>query len=286
MADITRVALRDREGDRFLEACGLNRDWPRGRGIFHNDSKTFLVWVNEEDQLRISSMQPGADIGGVFERLCRAAKHIETVAKFAKQISRVVGLGVEVALVCGGGNILRGAEFSRLGGHRANADYMGMLGTVINALALSDAIEQQGVETRVMTALEIRQVAEPFVRRRAAAHLARGRVVILAVGTGNPFFTTDTAAALRANELECEALLKATKVDGVYSADPKTDPDAVRYDELTYMEVLERGLRVMDGTAITLCMENDLPVVVFDLFQEGNLERVVRGEALGTRIRS
>ena len=210
----------------------------------------------------------------------------ETVAKFAKQISRVVGLGVEVALVCGGGNILRGAEFSRLGGHRANADYMGMLGTVINALALSDAIEQQGVETRVMTALEIRQVAEPFVRRRAAAHLARGRVVILAAGTGNPFFTTDAAAALRANELECEALLKATKVDGVYSADPKTDPDAVRYDELTYMEVLERGLRVMDGTAITLCMENDLPVVVFDLFQEGNLERVVRGEALGTRIRS
>jgi uridylate kinase len=207
------------------------------------------------------------------------------VQGIARQVARVVGVGVEVALVCGGGNILRGAEFSKLGGHRATADYMGMLGTVINALALSDAIEQQGVETRVMTALEIRQVAEPFVRRRADAHLRRGKVVLLAAGTGNPFFTTDTAAALRANELGCEVLLKATKVDGVYSADPKLDPTATRYDELTYMEVLERDLRVMDGTAITLCKENDLPVVVFDLFQEGNLERVVRGEAIGTTIR-
>ena len=210
----------------------------------------------------------------------------EAVSEFAGQIARVVRLGVELALVCGGGNILRGAEFSRLGGHRANADYMGMLGTVINALALSDAIEQQGIETRVMTALEIHQVAEPFVRRRATAHLSRGRVVILAAGTGNPFFTTDTAAALRATELECEVLLKATKVDGVYSADPKRDAGAVRYSQLTYMEVLERNLRVMDGTAITLAMENDLPVVVFDLFRNGNLERVVRGEDIGTRIRS
>jgi len=208
------------------------------------------------------------------------------VQALAAQVSRVVNLGVEVAMVCGGGNILRGAEFSRLGGHRATADYMGMLGTVINALALSDAIEQQGVETRVMTALEIRQVAEPFVRRRADAHLRRGRAVLLAAGTGNPFFTTDTAAALRANELGCEVLMKATKVDGVYSADPKSDPSAERYPRLSYQQVLERDLRVMDGTAITLAKENDLPVIVFDLFQEGNLERVVRGEEIGTLITS
>lgn len=210
----------------------------------------------------------------------------EMVQKIARQIARVVGLGVEVAVVCGGGNILRGAEFSRFGGHRANADYMGMLATVINAMALSDGIEHQGISTRVLTALEIRQVAEPFVRRRAQTHMKKGRVVLLAAGTGNPFFTTDTAAALRATELGCEVLLKATKVDGVYSADPKTDPSAERYDELSYMDVLSRGLRVMDGTAITMCMENSLPVVVFDLFEEGNLEKVIRGETLGTRIRS
>ncbi len=210
----------------------------------------------------------------------------ERVQSFASQIVQVTKVGVQVALVCGGGNILRGAEFSRLGGHRATADYMGMLGTVINALALSDAIEQLGVETRVMTALEIRQVAEPFVRRRADAHLQRGRVVLLAAGTGNPFFTTDTAAALRANELGCEVLLKATKVDGVYSADPKLDPTAERYARLTYKQVLEQELGVMDGTAITLASENDLPVIVFDLFQAGNLERIVRGEEIGTLIQS
>jgi uridylate kinase len=212
--------------------------------------------------------------------------HPESVQALAQQIAKVTGLGVQVALVCGGGNILRGAEFSRLGGHRANADYMGMLGTVINALALSDAIEQQGVESRVMTALEISAVAEGFVRRRAERHLEKGRVVLLAAGTGNPFFTTDTAAALRASELGCEALLKATKVDGVYSADPKKDPTATRYSSLTYAEVLEKGLRVMDMTAITLCNENKVPVVVFDAFEVGNLERVVRGEDLGTTIRS
>ncbi|MCP3914160.1 MAG: UMP kinase [bacterium] len=210
----------------------------------------------------------------------------ERVQNLAGQVARVMDLGVEVALVCGGGNILRGAEFSRLGGHRATADYMGMLGTVINALALSGAIEQQGRDTRVMTALEIKQVAEPFLRRRADAHLTRGRAVLLAAGTGNPFFTTDTAAALRANELGCEVLMKATKVDGVYSDDPKKNPSAVRYSRLRYQEVLERNLRVMDGTAIALCMENNLPVIVFDLFEEGNLERVVRGEDLGTRISS
>ncbi len=202
----------------------------------------------------------------------------------ARQVARVVGLGVELALVCGGGNILRGAQFSQLGGHRANADYMGMLGTVINALALSDAIEQQGVETRVMSALEIRAVAEPFVRRRAERHLQKGRVVLLAAGTGNPFFTTDTAAALRASELGCEVFLKATKVDGIYTADPRKDPKATRYERISFDEAIEKKLAVMDGTAFTLCRENQLPIVVFDLFADGNLERVVRGESIGTLV--
>ena len=210
----------------------------------------------------------------------------EAVQRIARQVARVSSLGVELAIVVGGGNILRGAQFSKLGAPRASADYMGMLGTVINALALQDAFEQQGLETRVQTAIEVRQVAEPFVRRRALSHLDQGRVVILAAGTGNPFFTTDTAAALRATELSCEVLLKGTKVDGVYTADPKKDKGARRYEELSYMEVLQQGLSVMDGTAITLCMENRLPVIVFNLFEEGNLERVVRGEPLGTRIRS
>ncbi|MEX1025951.1 MAG: UMP kinase [Planctomycetota bacterium] len=202
----------------------------------------------------------------------------------ARQVADLARRGVEVALVCGGGNILRGSDFSMSGTNRASADYMGMLATVINALALSDAIERHGVATRVQTAFEIKAVAEPFVRRRALAHLERGHIVILAAGTGNPFFTTDTAAALRATELGCEVLLKATKVDGVYTADPKIDPTATRIERLTYMDVLEKRLRVMDGTAITLAMENDLPVLVFDLFQEGNIERAIRGEPIGTLI--
>jgi len=206
---------------------------------------------------------------------------LETIAS---QIAGLARKGVEVAIVCGGGNILRGASFSSSGMERASADYMGMLATVLNALALSSAVEAHGIETRVLTALEIKQVAEPFVRRRALAHLEKGRVVILAGGTGNPFFTTDTAAALRATELGCEVLLKATKVDGVYSADPEKDADAIRYTSLTYMDVLRDRLRVMDGTAITLCMENRMPVVVFNLFEPGNIERVVRGEEIGTRI--
>jgi uridylate kinase len=210
----------------------------------------------------------------------------DAVQLIARQIVRVAASGVQVAIVVGGGNILRGGEFSKQGGQRATADYMGMLATVINALALCDALEAQGLPTRVMTAIEIRQVAEPFLRRVAISHLEKGRAVVLAAGTGNPFFTTDTAAALRAAELSCEVLLKATKVDGVYSADPKRDPAAKRFEELSYMDVLKDGLRIMDGTAITLCMENRLPVVVFNLFEEGNLERVVRGEILGTRIRS
>jgi uridylate kinase len=210
----------------------------------------------------------------------------EAVQNIARQIVSVAKGGVQVAIVVGGGNILRGGELSKQGTQRATADYMGMLATVINALSLCDALEAQGLPTRVMTAIEIRQVAEPFLRRVAISHLEKGRAVILAAGTGNPFFTTDTAAALRATELSCEVLLKATKVDGVYTADPKRDATAKRFEELSYMDVLKDGLRIMDGTAITLCMENRLPVVVFNLFEEGNLERVVRGENLGTRIRS
>jgi uridylate kinase len=210
----------------------------------------------------------------------------EAVQNIARQIVKVAASGVQVAIVVGGGNILRGGELSKQGTQRATADYMGMLATVINALSLCDALEAQGLPTRVMTAIEIRQVAEPFVRRVAISHLEKGRAVVLAGGTGNPYFTTDTAAALRAAELSCEVLLKATKVDGVYTADPKRDKDAKRFEELGYMDVLKDGLKIMDGTAITLCMENRLPVVVFNLFEEGNLERVVRGENLGTRIRS
>ncbi len=213
----------------------------------------------------------------------------QALSRLARQIARAADLGCELALVVGGGNILRGATFSaltgRLGAHRASADYMGMLGTVINALALSDALEDLGRETRVLTAIEISKVAEPFVRRRALKHLAEGRVVILAAGTGNPFFTTDTAAAMRARELSCEVLLKDTKVDGVYSSDPVLDPRAERLATLTHREFLERGLSVLDSTAISLCRDANLPVVVFDLFAEGNLERVLRGEHLGSVIR-
>ncbi|MDE0892431.1 MAG: UMP kinase [Planctomycetota bacterium] len=210
---------------------------------------------------------------------------VNTVRGFAANIAEVARMGVEVAIVCGGGNILRGAEFSELGADRANSDYMGMLATVINALALCDAIEQAGVPARVHTALEIQSVAEPFVRKRAINQLEKGHVVLLAAGTGNPYFSTDTAAALRANELGCEILLKATKVDGVYDSDPKLNSDAKRYSSLSYMDVLSQGLRVMDGTAITLCMENQLPILVFDLFGEGNLKKVVCGEEIGSLIR-
>jgi uridylate kinase len=208
-----------------------------------------------------------------------------TVRSLSKEIKNVLDLGVQVAVVCGGGNILRGAEFSELGAVRATADYMGMLGTVINGLALSDALEAEGVQTRVLTALEVRAVAEPYVRRRALRHLEKGRVTILAGGLGTPLFTTDTAAAQRAVELGCDVLLKGTKVDGVYTADPKTDPTATRIDSLSYMEVLREQLRVMDGTAITMCMEHELPVVVFDMFEPGNLERAAKGQqGLGTSI--
>lgn len=206
------------------------------------------------------------------------------VARIGNEIKSVYELGVEMAIVVGGGNIIRGLAASHRGIERVTGDYMGMLGTVINALALQDALEKLDVPTRVQTAIDIREVAEPFIRRRAIRHLVKGRVVIFAAGTGNPFFTTDSAAALRANEIHAEALLKATSVDGIYSADPATDPSATKLDETTYQEVLERNLRVMDAAAISLCRDNDIPIIVFDLAEPGNVRRVVCGEKIGSTV--
>jgi uridylate kinase len=207
-----------------------------------------------------------------------------TVRKIAEQIGRVHARGVEMAIVIGGGNIVRGTEASNQGLDRVAGDYMGMLATVINALALRDAVEQAGMQCRVQSAIAMQQIAEPFIPRRAIRHLEKGRVVILAAGTGNPFFTTDTTAALRAAEIGAEALLKATKVDGIYSADPVHDTSATRFDHLSYMEVLNRGLKVMDSTALTLCMDNKTPIIVFDLLTDGNIERVILGDKIGTRV--
>jgi uridylate kinase len=207
------------------------------------------------------------------------------VASFiAKQIEAVVAHGVQVAVVVGGGNIVRGMEASAQGVDRVTGDYMGMLATMINALALRDALEQRGMQCRVQSAIAMHQVAEPFIPRRAVRHLEKGRVVILGAGTGNPFFTTDTTAALRAAEIGAEVLLKATKVDGIYTADPVKHADAVRLHHLNYMEVLNRGLTVMDNTALTLCMDNRTPIVVFNLLDEGSIERVVMGEDIGTLV--
>ncbi|MCX6539681.1 MAG: UMP kinase [Acidobacteria bacterium] len=207
----------------------------------------------------------------------------------ASQIAREVGeiqqLGVQTAIVIGGGNIFRGVAASTKGMDRAQADYMGMLGTVINALALQDALEQIGVVTRVLTAIEMHSVAEPFIRRRAVRHIEKGRVVIFAGGTGNPYFTTDTAAALRAMEVKAEVILKATKVDGIYSADPMKDPTATRFDQISYLEVLEKQLKVMDATAISLCMDNRLPIIVFNLRTPGNMKRAIMGEPIGTTVK-
>jgi len=196
----------------------------------------------------------------------------------------VRGLGVETAIVIGGGNIFRGLAASAKGMDRATADYMGMLATVINGLALQDALEQANVITRVVSAIEMRAVAEPFIRRRAIRHLEKGRVVIFAAGTGNPYFTTDTAAALRAMEIKADVILKGTKVDGVYTADPMLDATATKYDTISYLQVLERRLRVMDATAISLCMDNGLPIVVFNLRSSGSIRRVVMGEPVGTTV--
>lgn len=209
---------------------------------------------------------------------------LEATSVIAKEIKDVHLLGVQVAIVIGGGNIIRGMEASRHGIDRASADYMGMLATVINALALQDALENIGVPTRVLTAIEIRQVAEPFIRRRAIRHLEKGRIVLLAAGTGSPYFTTDSAAALRALELKAEVILKATKVDGIYEADPMIYQDAVKIEELTYLNVLERGLKVMDASAISLCMDHELPIIVFNLRIPGNIRRAVLGEKVGSRV--
>ena len=206
--------------------------------------------------------------------------------RIGEEVREVTDLGVQLAIVIGGGNIFRGVAASAAGMDRATADYMGMLATIINALALQDALEKAGVQTRVLSAIEMRAVAEPYIRRRAIRHLEKGRVVIFAAGTGNPFFTTDTAGALRAVEIGADAIIKATKVDGVYSADPKRDPAARRLERLTYIEVLNRGLGVMDTTAISLCMDNKLPIVVFDLMQAGNIKRIVLGEPVGSIVSS
>jgi uridylate kinase len=211
--------------------------------------------------------------------------HPGTVQAVAAEIAAVHDEGHEIAVIVGGGNLWRGLSSAAEGMDRANADYMGMLATVINAMALRDAVEHAGAEARVQTAISIAQVAEPYIRLRAIRHLEKGRVVIFAGGTGNPYFTTDTTAALRAAEIGAAAVLKATRVDGVYDADPQTEPEALRYDELTYMEVLEKGLRVMDATAITMCMDNDLPIRVFDIGVPGNIAMAVRGEAVGTLVR-
>lgn len=203
----------------------------------------------------------------------------------AAEISEVLELGVEVAVVIGGGNIFRGMAAASSGMDRAGADHVGMLATIMNSLALQDALEQIGVDTRVQTAIEMKEVAEPYIRRRALRHLEKGRVVILGGGTGNPYFTTDTAASLRAMEIGAEVILKATKVDGVYSADPVKNKDAVRYPELTYLDVLKKGLKVMDATATSLCMDNDLPIIVFQLGCRGNIKKVVLGENIGTIVK-
>ena len=210
---------------------------------------------------------------------------VKVIDSISKEIKTVHALGVEVAIVIGGGNIFRGIAASANGMDRATADYMGMLATVINALALQDALEKKGVYTRVMSAIEMKELAEPYIRRRAVRHLEKGRTIIFAAGTGNPYFTTDTAASLRAMEIHADVILKGTKVDGVYDRDPVKDKRAKKYDELTYIDVLKKGLKVMDATAISLCMDNKLPIIVFNLKTRGNIEKIVKGAKVGTIVR-
>jgi uridylate kinase len=207
------------------------------------------------------------------------------ISGIAAEIKEVVNLGVQVALVIGGGNIFRGLAASSKGMDRASADYMGMLATVMNSLAMQDALEKNDVDTRVQSAIEMQQIAEPYIRRRAVRHLEKGRVVIYSAGTGNPNFTTDTAASLRAMEINAEVILKATKVDGVYSADPKKNSDAVKLSTLSYLEVLQKGLQVMDATATSLCMDNNLPMIIFDMTRRDNIKKVVLGEQIGTIVK-
>ena len=204
--------------------------------------------------------------------------------QIAKDVAEIQAMGVQTAIVIGGGNIFRGVAASARGMDRATADYMGMLATIINALALQDALEQQNVVTRVVTAIEMRAIAEPFIRRRAIRHLEKGRVVVFGGGTGNPYFSTDTAAALRAMEIKAEVIFKATKVDGIYDADPMIHPEASRFDRISYLQVLEQGLKVMDSTAVSLCMDNRLPIMVFNLRTPGNILRAITGEAVGSLV--
>ncbi len=208
----------------------------------------------------------------------------ETLSSFASQVSEIIDLGVEVAIVVGGGNIWRGVSGSKHGMDRATADYMGMLATVINSLALQDALENYGVSTRVQTAIEMRQIAEPYIRRKAIRHLEKKRVVIFAAGTGNPYFSTDTTAALRAAEIEAEIILMAKKVDGVYDCDPVLNPNAIKYDRLSFIEVINKSLGVMDSTAASLCMDNNIPLIVFSIIEEGNIKKVIFGEKIGTYV--
>lgn len=207
------------------------------------------------------------------------------IRQIAGEIKEVKTLGVEIAIVIGGGNIFRGVAASSMGMDRVSADHMGMLATILNGIALQDALEKMGVQTRLQTAIEMRELAEPFIRRRAMRHLEKGRVVIFAGGTGNPYFTTDTTASLRAMEIGAEAILKATKVDGVYDADPMVNRKARKYDELTYLDVLKKRLKVMDATAISLCMDHQIPIIVFNLKKKGNIRRVILGEKVGTKVR-
>jgi uridylate kinase len=206
------------------------------------------------------------------------------VQAIAQEVSEVVATGVQVAIVVGGGNIFRGVKASAKGMDRATADYVGMIATVMNAITLQDALEQKGVPTRVQTAIAMQEVAEPYIRRRAIRHLEKGRVVVFGAGSGNPFFTTDTAAALRAAEIDANVIFKATKVDGVYDSDPHINPGAKRFKSLTFSHVLNQDLRVMDSTAIAMCRENNIPIIVFDLFERGNIQRVVAGETIGTYV--
>jgi uridylate kinase len=208
----------------------------------------------------------------------------DRLKQYAEEIKMVVDAGLEVAIVIGGGNIFRGVQAEEGGMERTQGDYMGMLATVINSMALQSAMESAGIDTRLQSAIELKQIAEPFIRRRAVRHLEKGRVVIFGGGTGNPFFTTDSAASLRAIEIDADVILKGTRVDGIYSADPEKDPNAVKYDTISFDEVYSKGLKVMDLTAITLCNENNLPIVVFDMNKSGNLKRLISGEDVGTLV--
>ena len=250
-----------------------------GRGLLHEwEGKAFMAddYKYKRVLLKLSGEALAGDLGyGIDPKV---------VDDLAEQIADIVHDGVQLAVVVGGGNIFRGLAGSAEGMDRAQADYIGMLATVMNALALQDSFERHGVFSRVQCAINMQEVSEPYIRRRAIRHLEKGRVVILAAGTGNPYFTTDTTAALRACELDVDCLMKATKVDGVYDADPMANPDAHRFDRISYMDVLNRGLHVMDATATSLCMDNNVPMIVFDLTVPGNISRALKGEAIGTTV--